>query len=220
MLIIGSRILIVTIFYLMIFFMGYLGFLTYQTNLIGWFLILTGLTYGLGGPFLIRAQLRKERIVRQEKWDLSLWMVVPGFLVVFFASPLEYLLLPEILQSTIWMQILGLVLIIISMLLFGWARIVLSGMYSGHLQVKTDHILVQHGPYRIIRHPAYAAYIIMGFGIAIGYSSLIGFLSIPLLLLPALIYRIFVEEKILSAEFGEEYKQYTHGTKRLIPRVW
>ena len=147
-------------------------------------------------------------------------MVVPGFLVVFYASPLEYLLLPEILQPTIWMQILGLVLIGISMLLFGWARIVLGGMYSGHLQVKTDHTLVQQGPYRIIRHPAYAAYIIMGFGIAIGYSSLIGFLSIPLLLIPALIYRIFVEEKILSAEFGDEYMQYSHDTKRLIPRVW
>ena len=220
MLIIGIRILLVIILYLLIFFMGYLGFLTYQTNLTGWFLILTAFTYGLGGPFLLRTQLRKERIVRQEKWDLSFWMVVPGFLVVFYASPLEYLLLPEILQPTLWMQILGLVLIGISMLLFGWARIVLRGMYSGHLQVKTDHILVQHGPYRTIRHPAYAAYIIMGFGIAIGYSSLIGFLSIPLLLLPALIYRIFVEEKILSAEFGEEYKQYSHGTKRLIPRVW
>ena len=214
------RIFIVILFYLLIFFMGYLGFLTYQTNLTGWFLILTAFTYGLGGPLLLRTRLRKERIVRQEKWDLSLWMVVPGFLVVFYASPLEYLLLPKILHNTLWMQILGLVLIGISMLLFGWARIVLGGMYSGHLQVKTDHILVQQGPYRIIRHPAYAAYIIMGFGIAIGYSSLIGFLSIPLLLLPALIYRIFVEEKILSAEFGEQYKQYSNGTRRLIPGVW
>ena len=220
MLTIGIRILLVIILYLLIFLMGYLGFLTYHTNLTGWFLILTAITYGLGGPFLLRTQLRKEKIVRQEKWDLSFWMVVPGFLVVFYASPLEYLLLPEIFKPNIWMQILGLVLIGISMLLFGWARIVLGGMYSGHLQVKTDHILVQQGPYRIIRHPAYAAYIIMGFGIAIGYSSLIGFLSIPLLLIPALIYRIFVEEKILLTEFGEEYRQYSHGTKRLIPRVW
>ena len=220
MLIIGIRILLIVILYLLIFLMGYLGFLTYQTNLTGWFLILTAITYGLGGPFLLRTQLRKERIVRQEKWDISFWMVVPGFLVVFYASPLEYLLLPKILHQTLWMQMLGLVLIGISMLLFGWAGVVLGGMYSGHLQVRTDHILVQHGPYRTIRHPAYAAYIIMGFGIAIGFSSLIGFLSIPLLLLPALIYRIFVEEKILLTEFGEEYRRYSHDTKRLIPRVW
>jgi protein-S-isoprenylcysteine O-methyltransferase Ste14 len=220
MLIILIRIVLIIITYVLIFIMGYLGILTYQSNLTGWFLILTALTYGLGGLFLFRTHFKNESIVRKEKRDLSFWMVVPGFLVVFYASPLEYLLFPEIHQPILWMQILGLVMIVISMFLFGWARIVLGGMYSGHLQVKTDHILVQHGPYRTIRHPAYAAYIIMGFGIAIGYSSLIGFLSIPLLLFPALIYRIFVEEKILSAEFGEQYKQYSHGTRRLIPGIW
>jgi protein-S-isoprenylcysteine O-methyltransferase Ste14 len=79
---------------------------------------------------------------------------------------------------------------------------------------------VQQGPYHIIRQPAYAVYIITRFRIAIGYSSLVGSFSFPLLVLPALIYRISVEEKILSAEFGEQYKQYFHGTKQLIPGVW
>jgi protein-S-isoprenylcysteine O-methyltransferase Ste14 len=88
------------------------------------------------------------------------------------------------------------------------------------LLIITTYHSIQHGPYRIIRNPAYAAYIIMGFGITLGYSSLIGILSIPLLLLPALTYRISIEEKLLSAEFKEQYEAYSHHTKRLIPGVW
>jgi protein-S-isoprenylcysteine O-methyltransferase Ste14 len=200
--------------------MGYLGLLTLPTNLTGWFLVLTAVTYGLGSPFLFRNHFKKESVVIQENLDLSFWMVIPGFLVVFYAPPLEYLLLDELIPRTLGTQILGMILIIICMVLFGWARGTLKNLYSGHVQVKIGHTLIQHGPYRFIRHPAYAAYIIMGFGIAIGFSSLVGILSIPLLLLPALIYRIFTEEKLLSAEFCEQFEAYSHNTRRLIPGVW
>ena len=220
MLTLATRILLIITLYLLIFLMGYLGLLTLPTNLTGWFLVLTAVAYGLGSPFLFRNHFKKEGIVSQENLDLSFWMVIPGFLVVFYASPLEYLLLDELIPRTLWTQILGLILIIICMVLFGWARGTLKNLYSGHVQVKIGHTLIQHGPYRFIRHPAYAAYILMGFGIAIGFSSLAGILSIPLLLLPALIYRIFTEEKLLSAEFGEQFEAYSHNTRRLIPGVW
>ena len=220
MLTLATRILIIMSTYLLIFLMGYLGLLTLPTNLTGWFLVLTAVTYGLGSPFLFRNHFKKESVVIQENLDLSFWMVIPGFLVVFYASPLEYLLLDELIPRTLGTQILGSILIIICMALFGWARGTLKNLYSGHVQVKIDHTLIQHGPYRFIRHPAYAAYILMGFGIAIGFSSLVGILSIPLLLLPALIYRIFTEEKLLSAEFGEQFEEYSHNTRRLIPGVW
>jgi protein-S-isoprenylcysteine O-methyltransferase Ste14 len=35
-----------------------------------------------------------------------------------------------------------------------WARIALKKEYSGHLEVKTGHILVQDGLYAVILHPA------------------------------------------------------------------
>ena len=132
----------------------------------------------------------------------------------------EYLYLGGILPYFKWMQVIGLVMIFLSLVLFGWARLSLKDMYSGRLQVKLGHTLVRHGPYRMIRHPAYAAYIIMSLGIAIGYSSLIGLLSVPLLLIPGLIYRIIVEEKILAAEFGEQYNHYAERTSRLFPGIW
>ncbi len=222
MLIRGTRILLILCVYLLGCILGYLGFITYQHNLIGWFLILTALAYGLGGPYLLRSNLKKVDVQRQEKRDLSFWLVLPGFLVVFYASPLEYIYLPEYLPfaRTNVMQIIGVGLIIISLMLHGWARWALKGMYSGRVQVKTGHTLVQQGPYHFLRHPAYAAYLLMSLGIAIGYSSLIGLLAVPVLLLPGLIYRMNVEEKLLIAEFGEQYIQYTHRTSRLIPGIW
>jgi len=213
-------ILLVLSAYLLVCALGYLGFATYSTNLTGWFLILTAIGFGLGGPYLLWTNLNKKGVVRQEKQDRSFWLILPGFLVVFYASPLEYLYLPGIIPHANSLQILGLVLIAVSIFLHAWARLVLKGMYSGRVWVKTGHTLVQHGPYHFVRHPAYAAYIAMCLGIAIGYSSLISLLAVPLLLLPGLIYRINVEEKILICEFGEQYLQYIKLTRHLFPGIW
>jgi len=218
----GIRILLITSAYLLVCALGYLGFATYRANLTGWFLLLTAFSYGLGGPYLLWSNLKRDRVVRQERQDRSFWLIIPGFLVVFYASPLEYLYLPQILGGTrtSWNQLSGLALIIASVLLFSWARIALKGMYSGRIRVQASHILIQNGPYCIIRHPAYASFVIMSLGIAIGFSSLIGLLAVPFLLVPALIYRINVEEELLRAEFGEQFDRYACNTKRLVPFFW
>ena len=93
-------------------------------------------------------------------------------------------------------------------------------MYTGHLQVQKDHRLVREGPYRFVRHPGYTGFVLMALGLALGYSSLIGLAAIPLLMLPGLAYRMAVEEKLLTEQFGDEYRQYTRTTKRIIPGVY
>jgi len=200
--------------------LGYLGIATFKQNLIGWFLIIFASAYILGGPFLLHTYKKENAISRQESGDRSFWLVQPGFLLVFYASPIEYLIMSQIIPRTEWLQVVGLVLISTSMFLHGWARLALRGMFTGHIQVQKDHPLIQQGPYRVIRHPAYAGYIIMALGLAIGYSSVIGLAGIPLLLLPGLILRIKVEEKLLAEEYGEEFYLYAQRTKRLIPGVW
>ena len=218
----GIRILLISSAYLLVCALGYLGFATYKYNLTGWFLILTAFSYGLGGPFSLWSNMKRSGVIHQERQDRSFWLILPGFLVVFYASPLEYLYIPKIpyLARTTWMQLAGLGLIVASLVLFGWARIALKGMYSGRIRVQAGHILIQNGPYCIIRHPAYASFIIMSLGIVIGFSSLIGLVAVPLLLVPGFIYRINVEEEILSAEFGEQYIRYVRNTKRLVPFIW
>lgn len=217
----GIRILLIAIAYLLVCVLGYLGFVTHRHNNIGWFLILTAVLYAVGGPYLLWSNLRKEPIKHQEHQDRSFWVIIPGFLVVFYSAPLEFIYLPKIFPASYntWTQIIGWVLITSGILLFFWARLTLKDLYSGRIRVKAEHTLVQNGPYHFIRHPAYAAYILMSLGIIIGYSSMIGLLGI-LFLLIGLVYRINVEEQLLVNEFGEQYLFYRSHTKRLIPFIW
>jgi protein-S-isoprenylcysteine O-methyltransferase Ste14 len=60
----------------------------------------------------------------------------------------------------------------------------------------------------------------MALGLCIGYSSLIGLAAIPVLLLPGLAYRMNVEERLLKEQFGDEYRAYARGSKKIIPGVW
>ncbi len=213
---------LITCTYLLIAVLGYLGFATYHSNLIGWFLILTSIAYGLGVPYLLWTNLKSGPVVLQEYQNRSFWAVIPGFLLVFYASPIEYRYMSELLPGfrPASLQIIGISLIIAGIFLFSWARNSLKGFYSGRVQVQVGHVLIQSGPYHIIRHPAYASYLLMSLGILIGYSSLIGFLGLLLLLLPALIYRIVVEEQLLAIEFGDFYLTYTRKTRRLVPLLW
>ncbi len=76
------------------------------------------------------------------------------------------------------------------------------------------------GPYRWIRHPAYGGFLAMSLGLAAGYTSIIAGLAVPLLLLPGLVYRMRVEERLLIEQFGKDYLDYAARTRRLIPGLW
>ena len=204
-----------------------LGLETLRENILGWFLLVLGVAYPAGGViyYFIRREpfwrsMDGRDAVREETGDRSFWLILPGFLAVFFAPPLEWLYLLAVLPRTPGMQIAGLVLVLAAVGLFVWARAHLRGLYSGHVEVETGHRLVQSGPYRFVRHPAYAGFLLMALGVAVGYASWIGLAAVPVLLLPALAYRMRVEEKLLAEQFGEQYRDYARKTKALIPGIW
>jgi len=204
-----------------------LGFETLRSNLLGWFLFLTGIVYTAG--IMIDAYTRKEEFwgpkqssdnLQEEQGDHSFWPIALGIMAVFFLSPLEYLYFATIRLSTIWMEAIGMGLVVLGSILFVWARRTLGRHYSGHVSIKKEQGLVQSGPYRIIRHPAYSGYLFMALGLALGYSSLFGFVSTLLILLPAAVYRIRVEDRMLAEHFGTQFEKYARKKKRLIPGIW
>lgn len=70
------------------------------------------------------------------------WLILPGFLAVFFAPPLEYLYLPLLLPQGTGLQIAGLALIFLSLLLRAWTRQALRELYTGHVQIQAEHRLM------------------------------------------------------------------------------
>jgi protein-S-isoprenylcysteine O-methyltransferase Ste14 len=204
-----------------------LGLDTLGRNFLGWFLLVLGVAYPAGGViyYFIRrepfwASTRSTEVIQEEKGDRSFWFILPGFLAVFFAPPLEWMYLPPVIPRLFWMQVAGLVLILLAVALRMWARVHIRDLYSGHVEVQVGHHLVQSGPYRFIRHPGYTGFLLVALGLVIGYSSWIGLAALPILLLPGLGYRMRVEERLLTNQFGEEYQAYCLRTRRLIPFLW
>jgi protein-S-isoprenylcysteine O-methyltransferase Ste14 len=210
--------------------LAYLGWKTLPGNLLGWFLLVIGVGYPAGGAIYLWVKSKSragllapvfgQEAIREEPGDRSFWLVLPGFLAVFFGSPVEFLLLPALLPRGTGMQIAGLIVIGLGGILHHWTRRFMGDLFTGRVQVQAGHRLVQGGPYRFIRHPAYASYLLITLGLALGYSSLIGLAALPILLLPGLVYRLKVEEELLSREFGEDYRRYRQKTKRLVPGIW
>ena len=78
--------------------------------------------------------------------------------------------------------------------------------------------LVTRGPYRLVRHPLYLSYVIA----AIGFNLQVWNLATLLLVLlgwVAMVYRIVVEERVLSQD--PSWPLYVASVRyRLLPRVW
>jgi len=209
------------------FLLAFLGLESLQSNFLGWFLLLTGIAYAVG--IMIDACVCKDEFwgskpsagyFREEHGDRSFWLIALGIMAAFFLSPAEYLYFAIYKPRTAWMEPIGVGLVFLGIILFVWARRTLGALYSGHVSVKKEHELVQSGPYRFIRHPAYAGYLLMALGLALGYSSLLGFVSILFCLLPAMIYRIRVEDRMLADHFGTQFEKYARKKKRLFPGIW
>ena len=78
--------------------------------------------------------------------------------------------------------------------------------------------LVVRGPYRLIRHPLYAAEILMMLGVIMQFKQ--PFALIQMVLFVALqLTRIEYEERVLTAAFSS-YVSYAQKTARLIPSIY
>ncbi len=114
---------------------------------------------------------------------------------------------------------LGLVVFLVGVGAIASSLLALRTQYT--LQVKTseDQTLIQSGPYKFIRHPAYLGLILVFFSASIAWMSVYGaLLAIPTI--PLLLRRISIEERAMGLRFGDEYAIYKKRTKRLIPFVY
>lgn len=115
---------------------------------------------------------------------------------------------------------LGVFVIVAGILFRAWSVRTLGKFFTPTVQIKPDHILVTKGPYSLVRHPSYFGAFLSITGGAVLLESAIGFLIGCLAMCLAYYVRISIEEKQLTAHFGNLYKQYKTTTKRIIPFVW
>jgi protein-S-isoprenylcysteine O-methyltransferase Ste14 len=90
---------------------------------------------------------------------------------------------------------------------------------SATIELAPDQKVISTGPYALVRHPMYATALVMLLGIPIALGSWWGVL-VFVAILPALLWRLFDEEKFLAKNLPGYLEYQTRVRYRLIPRLW
>ncbi len=124
---------------------------------------------------------------------------------------LSALWFPSVWQGPNLAHLLGITLFCFGICYRLWAVHALGQYYSHRVRTVAQHRIVASGPYRFTRHPAYA-------GICFYFFNWVTFCIFLFLLLPAILLRIAIEEKMLFHIEG--YSEFALERKRLFPKVW
>jgi protein-S-isoprenylcysteine O-methyltransferase Ste14 len=116
-----------------------------------------------------------------------------------------------------WVRYGGLGLMAAGIALRQWAVYTLGRHFSVVVAIEKDHRLIQTGPYRWLRHPAYTGGLLAVIGLHLVMGNGWTLLLAMAVLLPAFVYRLQVEEQALLAHFGESYQAYQQRTWGLLP---
>jgi len=114
----------------------------------------------------------------------------------------------------------GIGLIILGMVLRLMAIISLGRFFTVNVAIREGHTIKQDGMYKYIRHPSYSASLLSFLGFGISMNNWISLLVVFVPVTISFLYRIHVEETMLSAELGADYTEYKKRTYRLLPGIY
>ena len=101
-----------------------------------------------------------------------------------------------------------------------WSFRTLGRYFTIDVMTSADQPVISTGPYRFLRHPSYAALLLILVGIGSMSANWLSLAAVILLPLLGLVHRMRVEEAALSATLGDAYRSYAATHKRIIPFIW
>ena len=115
---------------------------------------------------------------------------------------------------------IGLALVIVGAGLRLWAMLTLGRLFTFVVSIQGDHVLVDRGPYRMLRHPSYTGGLIGLVGAGVALDNAVSIVVLLVLPLAGVLIRIPFEESSLRAGLGGSYDDYASRTWRLVPHLW
>lgn len=107
---------------------------------------------------------------------------------------------------------------IASYLFLAFGFILLSNAWHVLYHAQRRHSLAITGPYAMIRHPQYMAFILILLGFLLQWPTLLTLMMFPVLLI--MYGRLAItEEAEMHAQFGETFEQYAQRIPRFFPNL-
>lgn len=104
---------------------------------------------------------------------------------------------------------------------FRWYAIrVLGRFFTRDVATRDGQVVVERGPYRLIRHPSYSGSLLSVLGLGLALTNWLSLLALFFTAFVAFSYRIRIEERVLCDALGEAYRDYMKRTRRFIPYLW
>jgi len=149
------------------------------------------------------------------------YFIIPASMIFFSSLIITFRDFVQIQETNyrLGFVTVGLGLFITGLALRITAKRTLGKYYTYVLRTGRRTKLIKYGIYEHVRHPIYLAVLVYTPAIPLLFSSLCGFL-IMLGLIPCVLYRIEIEERMLFEEFGDEYRDYVQNSERLIPHIY
>lgn len=181
-------------------------------------IVLTLTVIGRRHPDLLAERSGLQRSTKP--WD-------PPLAVFMAYSPLLIVLAAALDLRFGWTRppALALSLAMLVPVLAGWVvmywAMMTNRFFSGTVRIQADrgHLVVSTGPYRVVRHPGYAASIVIYAALPIMLGSVCAFVPFALFL-GVVVARTALEDRTLRTELPG-YEEYCRTTRyRLVPGVW
>jgi Putative protein-S-isoprenylcysteine methyltransferase len=115
---------------------------------------------------------------------------------------------------------IGLMLVLVGIIIRWLAIIQLGKSFTVDVAITEIARLKTDGLYEKVRHPSYLGLLLIIIGFSATMNSFYSFLVLFVPVFTAVLYRISVEEKVLTSEFGDNYLKYRSKTKKLIPGIY
>jgi protein-S-isoprenylcysteine O-methyltransferase Ste14 len=173
--------------------------------------------------FLYDPELLKERLTTASNvpyWDRLIGRGNRILLLIFVATAaldagrFEWSAMPTIVRA------IGTAAVVAAIGVMYWCAAANHFLSArSRIQSERGHTVVQHGPYRFVRHPLYASRIVVITGAALMLGSWIALIPAALNAL-LLILRTSLEDRMLTTELPGYRTYATDVPERLVPGLW
>jgi protein-S-isoprenylcysteine O-methyltransferase len=105
--------------------------------------------------------------------------------------------------------------------LLRWHAVLSLGrLFTLRVSIAPGHRLVRSGLYRFLRHPSYTGLLLAVGGIAFAFNDWATLVAALAPMVPAIVYRLRIEERALEHAFPDEWRGYCRSTWRLVPWLY